>query len=125
MATGHGSVRIISERPAIPPTDSAITSPAPVVDAEPWQPDTEPSTSRATAPGSPTSRPEYLNQMTATFSAISMVLAARMLVLLALIGAFTLAMMTVTEPSNNRLIANGIFDVLVFLPLVWLYAARG
>jgi len=31
----------------------------------------------------------------------------------------------VTEPSNNRLIANGIFDVLVFLPLVWLYAARG
>jgi len=63
--------------------------------------------------------------MLAMASTLGVMLATRALLMLALIGAFALALLTVTDPTTNRLIANAIFDVLVFLPLTALYAARG
>ena len=63
--------------------------------------------------------------MTATFAAIAAILNSRVLVLLATVGAFVLALLTVLDPSPLKLYVNLAFDLCVLVPLVGLYALKG
>lgn len=112
-------LRILSERhipPEMPAADSA---------AMPPDTGTLPPLKAAARVSRPLS-PEFLAQMLmTTASTIGLILAARLLTLLALIGAFALAFLTIAEPTTNRLIANAVYDVLVFIPIVVLYATHG
>ena len=74
---------------------------------------------------SPRSNPAFLSQMTAVLTAIAAVLAARFLLLLAALGAFTLALLTVGNPDAMKLSVNAAYDLLIFVPLCWLYATKG
>src|SRR5438046_226817 len=76
-------------------------------------------------PPSKPSSPDYLVQMTAVLGAIAMMLAARFLLLLGVMGAFTLTFLAVQNPQTPTLIASGSFDVLVVIPLILLYLRRG
>jgi hypothetical protein len=49
---------------------------------------------------------------------MAMILASKMQSFLALVGAFVLAVMVVSSPDTPRIIASGLFDILVFLPLI-------
>jgi len=53
------------------------------------------------------------------------VLNARMLLLLALLGAFALAWTAVGEPSTLRILADALYNICVLLPIVWLAATKG
>lgn len=61
----------------------------------------------------------------ATLATIARVLNARILVLVALLGAFTLALIAVTDPTNLKLYLNLAYDLCVLVPLVALYALKG
>lgn len=77
------------------------------------------------ASSSRSSNGAFLQAMTGTMAAIAQVLATRLLLMLAGAGAFLLAWETVKQPEMGKLIACGIYDGVVFLPTVWLYATRG
>ncbi len=74
---------------------------------------------------SPTSRPAFLEQMTAVMTTIAMMLAARMILFLATVGAFVLTYLAINQGTTTALIAAGTYDVLVVCPMVWLYLQRG
>ena len=69
--------------------------------------------------------PVFLEQMTAVLTAIAAVLAARFLLLLAALGAFTLALLTVGNPDAMKLAVNVAFDLLVLIPVTYLYLQKG
>ena len=117
--SAHPRLTLLGEREI-----STSTSPAAGVSALPSSGEMPP-TSRATAPASRIFAPEFLEQMTAVLMSIAATVAARLLLLMALLGAFTLALLTVTSPTTLTLAANAIYDCLVFLPLVILYLRRG
>ena len=77
------------------------------------------------SPTSQPSRPAYLEQMMAVMTTISMMLAARMILFLATVGAFTLTYLAINQGTTTALIAAGTYDVLVVCPMVWLYLQRG
>ena len=77
------------------------------------------------ATASPPSNPVFLQQMLASLTAIATLLSARFLLLIAGIGAFSLAYLSVSEPNSMKLAVNGVYDMLVFVPLTYLYATRG
>ena len=77
------------------------------------------------SPTSTDSSPAFLQQMVATMTAIGMLLAARVLLLLSGIGAFALHYLAVGDPRLMPLLVAGVYDTLVFLPLVALYLRRG
>lgn len=81
----------------------------------------------ASVPGelSQPSSAAFLQQMVAVLSAIAFMVSARFLLLLGLAGASVLAYLATVEPTIPKLIANGVYDVLIFIPLVWLYVTRG
>lgn len=64
-------------------------------------------------------------QLIAVLRAVAAVLSARFLLLLALAGAFVLALIALENPKTLTLTAAGIYDGLVFLPLVVLYFRKG
>jgi len=78
-----------------------------------------------TAPASQTSSPAFLEQMLAAMTTIAMMLAARMILFLATVGAFTLTYLAINQGTMTALIAAGTYDVLVVCPMVWLYLQRG
>lgn len=57
--------------------------------------------------------------------ALATVLSARLILLLAGIGAFVLAYLALQQPTPPALIACAIYDIAIFAPLVWLYAKQG
>lgn len=57
-------------------------------------------------------------QMQGTFQAIAMVLTARLMVLLALIGGFVLSAISVYTGDWRSMLASALFDILVFIPLL-------
>ena len=63
--------------------------------------------------------------MLASLTAIATLLSARVILLLAGVGAFVLAYQSVSEPNNMKLAVNGVYDMLVFVPTVYLYVSRG
>jgi len=96
---GNSTVRLISTREESPPRPEA--APSPVLS------------------------PAFLQQMTAVMTAIAAILAARLLLLLAAMGAFALALLTVGNPDAMKLSVNAAYDLLVFCPLVYLYIRKG
>jgi len=58
-------------------------------------------------------------------TAIAMMAAARIILLLSAIGAFALAYMAIVNPSSQALIAAGMFNVFVVIPVIVLYWQRG
>ena len=63
--------------------------------------------------------------MLASLTAIATLLSARFLLLIAGIGAFALHFLAVQNPDTMRLLTAVGYDLLVFMPLTWLYATRG
>lgn len=63
--------------------------------------------------------------MLATMTALAMVLSARVLALLAVIGAFVLAVFAINEPSPLKLAVMLGFTVTVLVPAIGLYLRRG
>ena len=74
---------------------------------------------------SPPSNPVFLQQMLASLTAIATLLSARFLLLIAGIGAFVLHFLAVQNPDTMKLLTAVGYDLLVFMPLTWLYATRG
>ena len=58
-------------------------------------------------------------------TAIAALLAVRMLLLLSGIGAFILHYLAVQNPDMMKLMTAGAYDLLVFIPLTYLYVTRG
>ena len=119
MASATSSkVTLLAERSLDSASAPATSSPTAM--------DDDPKTSTTvTAPTSQPSRPAYLEQMMAVMTTISMMLAARMILFLATVGAFTLTYLAINQGTTTALIAAGTYDVLVVCPMVWLYLQRG
>lgn len=62
-----------------------------------------------------------LKQMREMMEAIGVVLAPKALLLIAMVGAFVLTIFALIFPDWQHLLAAVSFDVLVFLPTVYLY----
>lgn len=60
------------------------------------------------------------NTLTATFKAISTILAVRFILLLAVVGGFSLAVMVLSNPSTVGAAILGGYVVSTIWPLVWL-----
>ena len=84
-----------------------------------------PPPSSTAASSSTVSSSAFLQQMTATMSAIAMVLAARFLLLLSATGAFILACLAMQSPDVFRLAINVVYDIGVVAPVTWLYLQKG
>lgn len=61
----------------------------------------------------------------AAMGAIASALAPRAMVLIGLLGGFTLALLAVLDPTGMKLAAAGIYDILVFMPLLGVTYLRG
>ena len=117
-ASSSKRVTLLAER-------SLDSASAPVT-SSPTATDDGPRTSTTgTAPASQTSSPAFLEQMLAAMTTIAMMLAARMILFLATVGAFTLTYLAINQGTMTALIAAGTYDVLVVCPMVWLYLQRG
>lgn len=57
-------------------------------------------------------------QILALMMTLSRILAPRLAVFLSMAGAFILGVMAVRQPELMRLIAAGLYDVLVFIPIL-------
>jgi hypothetical protein len=58
-----------------------------------------------------------------TLNLAAMILAARLLVLVAVLGAILLAWNALADPQIFRVVALGVYGLLVVLPVVWLSAS--
>jgi len=58
-------------------------------------------------------------------STLAMILSARSLSLLSVVGAFVLALIAVIDPTILKLAVSGVFDLAVLIPTVALYFKRG
>ena len=90
----------------------------------PDDPGVEPTSPLAVEPSTPLS-PVFLQQMTAVLTAIAAVLAARVLLLLSVMGAFVLAWAAIQNPDPYRLAVTIIFDLGVVGSVTYLYLQKG
>ncbi len=121
--TASPRVRMIHERDSNPPSSSPQAGPGWSHGGMAPQPETTP---RATAvPHSTASDPAFLGQMTAALTAIGLLLAARMILLLSVTGGIALAVLAMQEPNNLKVATLAVYGILVILPLTWLYLRRG
>ena len=89
------------------------------------QPD-DPGPPRPTAaPASTPSSHAFLAQLMPMLMAIAAVAAARVLLLLAAMGAFVLAFMATQNPEPFRLLATVIYDLGIVGPITFLYLKKG
>jgi len=86
--------------------------------------DLAPTLSPGVQPSQP-SAASYHEQTVAMLATIAAVLNARVLLLLAVLGAFILTLVTIFDPSNLKLMAALAFHLCVVVPLVGLYALKG
>lgn len=82
-------------------------------------------TPSVTEPSSATSRRDYLGEVTAVLTAIAMLAAARIILLLTVSGAFILACLAISNATIPALVTAATFDVLIVIPVVLLYYWRG
>jgi hypothetical protein len=114
----NNSLRLVAER-EIPDTSTA--QPAPQTSQPPAQPKApRPRAKRRFKIPAPD-----VATTIAALNAAAMILNARVLLLLGLIVAAGLGYLAVSDPKTPRLVAAGIFNVLIFLPLVALYLHKG
>ena len=71
------------------------------------------------------SEPSTLDVTLAAFQGLAFALSARALLLLALVGAFTLALLAMQQPTGMRLGVLIAFAVLVVLPCIYLERNKG
>ena len=71
------------------------------------------------SPGTPTI-PDYLAGVMGALNVISVVLAFRLILLVAVCGAIALAYLSLTQPDPYRLGALGIYSVVIVVPMIWL-----
>lgn len=69
-------------------------------------------------------RPEIGAEVLAALKALGSLLTVRLMLLLAVIGAFILARLTLAAPSESAFWVLGIFNLTVVGPLVWLSQRR-
>jgi len=117
-ATSSKRVTLLAER-------SLDSESAPATSSPLAMDDDRKTSATVTVPTSQPSRPAFLEQMMAVMMAIAMALAARMILTLATMGAFTLTYLAISQGTTTALIAAGTYDVLVVCPMVWLYLQRG
>lgn len=96
-----------------------------LVPPEDVQPERElsPPTPEPSKPSFPTR--EFMASALGVLTGIAAVLSVRLVLLLAGIGAFVLAYATVQHPTAESLIAMGIYDAFVFVPMVLLAKMKG
>lgn len=70
-------------------------------------------------------REEFFNAMLVTLSATAMILAARVVLVMAVLGAFVLALLTVGNPSIGAIVTTGIYCIGVIAPLAYLALKKG
>jgi len=63
-------------------------------------------------------------QILAVINAAVSILGARLLLLVGLVGAIALSYLAVLAPSATSIIAQGVFGLFIFAPLIWLSARR-
>ena len=107
-------VRLLSSRPLEGGQDQPAATPLPELRPRPME-----------VRSSPPSSPAYLTEMLAVMSAIGMLLAARFLLLLAVLGSFVLASLASTSGDPMGLWVLAIYGILVVVPLIGLYWVRG
>lgn len=112
----HPRVRLLGTRPA-------FAASAPSADTTTFEPALLPPTTAARS--STRLNPDFLAQMLAVMGAIGLLLATRLLLLLAVLGAFALAFLAHSTRDAMSLWLNVAYDVLVVIPLVALYWKRG
>ena len=88
-------------------------------------PTTEPSSSTATPRTEPPGPVAADRAFIGTLSAIAAVLATRALLLLAVIGTFALAALSIRAPSVPAIVLVGVFGLLTIGPLAYLDVRRG
>lgn len=64
-------------------------------------------------------------EVMAVLGAIALVVSARVLLTLAVVGAFTLALISVLNPTIGAIVMTGLYAVLVVGPLVYLALRKG
>ena len=74
---------------------------------------------------SPRSDAAYHGQILAMMQTMAMILSARSIAILAVIGSFVLALLSVIDPDMMRIYLTLGFDVFVLIPAVVLYLKRG
>ena len=88
-----------------------------------------PASNQSPEPDSQSSSAAYRTQVLATMTAlmgtIGSLLAARMILLLSMLGAVLLAYLAMTNPDQIRLLVCVTYDVCVLGPLVLLYLRKG
>ena len=105
---------------ATPPSETALPDEATRSRAIDRPEEIAPSAGRS----STRSNGDYLTQMLAVLSTISMMLAARALLLLAGVGAFSLALLALQSPTMMALAVNLVYDLMVVIPIAALYFWR-
>jgi hypothetical protein len=68
---------------------------------------------------------KYLDDIRAVLSAVGLILAPKMSLFLSLLGGFVLGVMAVSDPQPMKLVASGIYDLLIFLPVVYMNVTKG
>lgn len=113
--------RLVAERPANPEREATTSTP-------PATPSTAAASATRTERAEPRSTPSsagYQGQILATLTALAMILSARALALLAVIGSFVLALLAILDPSYLKLGVMLGFDLCVLVPTIGLYLKRG
>lgn len=70
-------------------------------------------------------REEFFQAMLVTLTATAMILAARVVLVMAVISAFVLALLTVSHPSIGAIVTTGIYCIGVIAPLAYLALKKG
>lgn len=70
-------------------------------------------------------REEFFRAMLVTLTATAMILAARVVLVMSVVGAFVLALLTVNHPSIGAIATTGIYCIGVIAPLAYLALKKG
>jgi hypothetical protein len=72
----------------------------------------------------PTDRSMFVTEMVPVLAAMASVLQARLLLMLAVIGAFALTFLIVGNPDQMKILTVAIYDICIVGPLVFLYVRK-
>lgn len=92
------------------------------VDLAPTQ--EEPKAAKTPVENLPVSSPGY-RALLPVFETAARILSARLLLVMALIGSFVLALITILNPTKEKLMTDLVYDLTIFGPLVMLYLRSG
>lgn len=97
-------VNIPRKKAVLPPPQPEVRTAPPTIPPQPQQPQKRSAATEL--------------QILAMMMALSRILAPRLAVFLSMVGAFILGIMAVNQPETMRLVAAGLYDILVFIPIL-------